>query len=119
MFTGVIIRESLRDPAVVNQLKITHEEVENIDNAAEGQSSTWHLLSVEVESEKIVEVTDAISKALKKGKWYVDFSSDTEKVVVFPERVFRYPRGNAERRQQAVQYGRSLAIPESQLEWKE
>ncbi|MFO0702616.1 MAG: hypothetical protein U0514_01935 [Candidatus Andersenbacteria bacterium] len=115
----MIIKESLSDQTVLAQFKITHEEVENIDNAAVGQPSRWHLLSVTVDEDKVQEAAGAVSRALKKGKWYVDFSSDSEKIVVYPGRVFRYQRGNAASRVQAVTYGRSLGIPESQLDWKE
>jgi hypothetical protein len=37
--------------------------------------------------------------------------------VIFPERVFRYRRGDQDARAAAQQHGRTLAIPEPQLDW--
>ena len=37
--------------------------------------------------------------------------------VVFPGRIFRYPRGDRAGRAEAEAYGRQLAIPETQLDW--
>jgi hypothetical protein len=49
--------------------------------------------------------------------WYVDFRSPAETFVVFPGRIFRYPRGDAAGRAEAEGYGRQLAIPGTQLDW--
>ena len=40
-----------------------------------------------------------------------------ETFVVFPGRIFRYPRGDDVGRAEAETHGRQLAIPESQLDW--
>jgi hypothetical protein len=45
--------------------------------------------------------------------------SEDEAFVVFADRVFRYPRGDTERRAEAEEYGRSVGVPESQLDWPE
>jgi hypothetical protein len=47
----------------------------------------------------------------------VNFESPTESFVIFPDRIFRYPRGDAAGRAEAQAYGRQLAIPEPQLDW--
>jgi hypothetical protein len=39
--------------------------------------------------------------------------------VVFPGRIFCYPRGDKAGRADAQAYGRQLAIPEPQLDWTE
>jgi hypothetical protein len=43
--------------------------------------------------------------------------SVTETFVVFPGRVFRYPRRNQAGRAAAEAHGRLLSIPEQQLDW--
>ena len=40
-----------------------------------------------------------------------------EVFVVFAERVFRYPHGDAAGRARAVEHGRALGVPEAQLDW--
>ena len=51
--------------------------------------------------------------------WYCDFRSATETYVVFSQRVFRYPRGDAPGREEAEAHARSVGVPESQLDWPE
>jgi len=48
--------------------------------------------------------------------WYANWSSDTEATVVFPGKIFRYPRGDKAGREEAEAYGRSVGVPESQLD---
>ena len=47
----------------------------------------------------------------------MSFESPAEDFIVFPGRIFRYPRGDEAARAQAQAYGRQLAIPEPQLDW--
>ena len=51
------------------------------------------------------------------GGWYCDFRNDDETFVVFADRTFRYPRGDNDGRTEAVEYGRSVGVPEAQLDW--
>jgi len=37
--------------------------------------------------------------------------------VIFPEKVFRYKKGDVQRKKEAEKYGKSLGIPDSQLDW--
>ena len=47
----------------------------------------------------------------------MNFQSPGESFIVFPGRIFRYPRGDASGRADAQAYGRRLAIPDPQLDW--
>jgi hypothetical protein len=68
----------------------------------------------EAEAEKLAQ---AFADALDQPGRYVDFESPTESFVIFPGRIFRYPRGDKAGRAEAQAYGRRLAIPEPQLDW--
>ncbi len=118
MFKGLIIRESLQDASVLDELTITKEETWDIDEPGEGQSSVWHVVTVEVESDKMNEVAQTLSHALDEGKWFVDFSDGQTIVVVFRERVFQYQKGDTATRDEAMVFGRQLGIPEKQLAWE-
>ena len=48
---------------------------------------------------------------------YANWNSDTEATVVFPGKIFRYPRGDQAGREQALAHGRSVGVPEPQLDW--
>ena len=62
---------------------------------------------------------DALSKVLESIGWYANFSSPTETYIVYPGRVFRYPRREPQGRAEAQAFGRTLGIPEHQLDWSE
>lgn len=119
MFKGLLIKESLKDKSVLNRLVITKEESWDVDDAMPGQPAIWNVAWFEVKDENITEIAQTLSRALEKGKWYLDLTSETEKVVVFPGKVFRYIKGDVQSQLDAKVFGRSIGIPESQLDWKE
>jgi hypothetical protein len=49
--------------------------------------------------------------------WYANWNSDIEATVVFPGKIFRYPHGDQAGRGQAQAHGRSVGVPEAQLDW--
>ncbi|MFF0452817.1 hypothetical protein [Nocardia africana] len=51
------------------------------------------------------------------GPWYVEFHTRAETFVVFRDQVFRFPRGDDDGHAAARAYGRSLGIPDHQLDW--
>ena len=53
------------------------------------------------------------------GGWYADFHSDSQVVVLFAGRIFRYQRGDKIERSNVADYARSVAVPEEQLDWAE
>lgn len=62
----------------------------------------------------------AVAEALKpEGEWYADFRVGADHVVIFAGRVFRHRRADRATREEAVRYGRSVRVPESQLDWAE
>jgi hypothetical protein len=118
MLHGMIIEESLEDMSILDGLTVTKTEIEKIDNAVEGQPSTWTMHSFEIGEAEAADFAEKLSKSLKQGKWYVDFKSDKEFYVVFASKVTHYMLGDKTGKQQAVDYARSVGIPESQLDWE-
>jgi hypothetical protein len=55
----------------------------------------------------------------EKGGWYSHFNLNGETFVVYAGRVFRYPSGDKAGRTEAEDYGRSVGVPEPQLDWDE
>ena len=48
--------------------------------------------------------------------WYTNFDTPDDTVVIFPGRVFRYPRGDDAARAEAEAFAATLGIPASQLD---
>ncbi len=118
MFKGLLIKESLKDTSVLNKLVITKEESWDVDNAMSGQPSVWNVAWFEIKNENIEEMGQILSRALENGKWYLDLTSESDKLVVFPGKVFRYKKGDLKSQSDAKAFGRSIGIPENQLDWK-
>jgi hypothetical protein len=120
MVKGRILAESLRPGAavVVPGLELTRVSRVGVTAPGPGQPSVWTLLDVTVAEERAEELASALSAALAaEGGWYADFRSGAEHVVVFAGRIFRYEVGDAAARDEAVSYGRSVGVPEAQLDW--
>jgi hypothetical protein len=120
--SGVLIAESLSrnrplDGVDLQVRKIRRADVGDVDA---GQPLTWTLIEFDVDDKVVDELARALSQSIdSSGGWYCDFRSTEETFVVFAGRVFRYPRGTAEGRAEAEAYGRSICVPEYQLDWPE
>jgi hypothetical protein len=119
---GVLIGESLRVGAELAgvPLHITKIVRVEVNGAAAEQPQQWTLLdfaAAEADAERLAEQLAACLAPT--GGWYVNYNTATEAFVVFAGKVFRYPRRQAEGRQQAQDYARSIGIPEPQLDWQD
>ena len=53
------------------------------------------------------------------GGWYSHFNVNGETFVIYAQRIFRYASGDVGKRAEAVEYGRSVGVPNPQLDWDE
>ncbi|GHK03974.1 hypothetical protein ACWEWI_28420 [Streptomyces sp. NPDC003753] len=123
MINGYVIGESLRTGAVFEPEGLRIRKVSRIDvsgSARDGQPSTWTFVEFETDDSQATALSQALAEALEPDMgWYSDFVVGDDRVVVFAGKVFRYRRGDAHGRAEAVAYGRSVGTPEDQLDWKE
>jgi hypothetical protein len=117
---GTLIAESLRVNSVIEgvTLEVTKVSCSDVGDVAAGQPRTWTFIEFAVADGEVDDLARSLERALDPdGGWYCDFRSDDETFVVFADRTFRYPRGDARGRAAAAAYGRSMGVPESQLDW--
>jgi hypothetical protein len=120
MIKGTLIGESLRDGAelIGLDLRVVRIWRGSVGEPAAGQPQRWTVLDFEAGEGQAEPLAARLAESLDPdGAWYVDFSTETEKFVVFAGRVFRYPRGDATGREDVVGYARSIGVPGSQLDW--
>ena len=118
-YIGLVLEESLKDKSVLDSVTVTKTETWNVGNAEGDQPKVWHAISIEGPQTKASEIAKMLSQSLKSPGWYTNLSTDSDFYVIFPDKVFKYPKGDQEKRSQAIEYGRKIGIPESQLDWSE
>jgi len=116
---GTLIAESLRTGTTLEGLRLTVYKISRFQaqGTTPDQPDVWTTVDFEADEAQAADLAQAFADALGEPGWYVNFSSPTESFVVFPGRIFRYPRGDETGRAEAQAYGRQLAIPEPQLDW--
>lgn len=103
MYKGTIVRESVSDRSYLASLKTYFVS----------ESEDWHLHKVAVTRAEI----ENVARILEDGPWYADFYDEERTVVVFRNKVFEFASGDEEAAKPALNYGRSLGIPEDQLDF--
>jgi hypothetical protein len=121
MLKGGLIGESLRSGLNLDDVPLTVRRIERIGapDPVDGQPSVWTLVTFTADDEFAEVIADRFSGALDGPGWYIDFHTDSEVFVVFPNRVFRYQRGDRTGRAAAADYGRAGGVPDAQLDWDE
>jgi hypothetical protein len=120
--SGALIAESLSKDKPLHGIDLHVRKISRGDVGDEsvGQPLTWTFIEFEVDDTVVADLIEALSRSIDpSGGWYCDFRTDEETFVVFASRVFRYPRGVDKARAEAEAYGRSVGVPEVQLDWPE
>lgn len=119
MIEGTLIAESLRIGTSLENLDLTVRKISRyrVPDVTPDQPSIWTVLDFAADEGQADRLARTFADALEQPGWYVNFESPAESFVMFPGRIFRYPRGDAAGRDEAQAYGRQLAIPEPQLDW--
>lgn len=119
MFAGALILESVSPGTRLDDLTLVVRSIYRFrpEGTTPDQPDTWSVVEFEVSDDDAPRAAEAFAGVLSQPGWYVDFRSPTETFVVFSGRVFRYPRGDAAGRASAQAHGRSVGVPERQLDW--
>ena len=116
MFTGLLLKESLKDKDVLDLIQITKTETWNVDNATDFQPKIWTAIYFEGDESKIDFIASKLSQSLKE-RWYINISTENDAYVIFPNKIFKYTEGDKQKEREAIEYGKSLDIPNNQLDW--
>jgi hypothetical protein len=116
---GAFLAESLRpgkafDCRGMRILRCARYEVADV---ADYQPPIWTLIEFEAPASSSDALASDLTDSLLSPGWYANWNSDAEATVVFPGKVFRYPRGDQAGREEAQAHGRSVGVPELQLDW--
>lgn len=118
---GTLIFESLRVGARLDDCDLTVRAIRRFAtrDLPDYQPPVWTVVDFEADDLRAERLAADFSGVLDEPGWYVNFSTASETFVIYPGKVFRYPRGDPDGRAEAQAHGRTLGVPEPQLEWTE
>lgn len=116
---GAIICESLKPGTVLEGYKmhVTRWSRFEVSDNAEWQPNLWTLIEFEASEDDSDALAQRLSKDLRSPGWYANWYSASDAVVVFPDKIFRYKRGDKAARKRVQRYGLDCGVPEPQLDW--
>lgn len=106
-YKGTIIEESLVDARQLNDFRLRSLRITNENE----MSARWHLYFVDATREDV----EKLAKNLHPKKWYAHFWNGDDVIVVYPGKTFAFKHSKPETWKDAVEYGRTLNIPDDQL----
>lgn len=120
-YKGTIIRESLQDNKVPEDILVVDTKIEKVTPKHETPwLSLWTLYSVEIRQENAEKVAQKLSKALDYSHgtaWYADFKNLNTHYIIFKNKVFKVNRKIPEEYTAPREYGMALGIPEHQVDF--
>ncbi|MGM9603469.1 MAG: helix-turn-helix domain-containing protein [Faecousia sp.] len=117
VFEGVLIKESIEDEEILDDLNIHKLELWKTG----GNPRYWTVLLF---SANCPDFPERLSGALKSDpapgeNWFADFRAGNEKYIVFRNKVLHYQIGNAAQKQAVCDQCRSMGITDDQMNWSE
>jgi hypothetical protein len=122
MCRGTLIAESIKPGRSLEGIPLTLTKITRdvATNASVDQPPIWTEMDFET-AERPERLAAALAAVLddKPSVWYCNFTDGDEVFIVYPNKVFRYRRGDTPARREAQGYGQSVGVPSSQLDWSE
>jgi len=120
MVKGYILIEGIRVGARLEGLALRLLKIERYDmeTATPEQPPVSTTVEFEFGEGDAERVATALSEVIsEKGGWYTNFTLQDETFVIFAGRVFRYRHDDHAGRAEVAAYGRSVGVPDAQLDW--
>ncbi len=122
MFAGRLILESLRLGTDIHTPGLHIDRILRVpvDGATAEQPDEWSIVDFRGPDESADGFATQLSEAMEPAHhWYADLRIGEEHVVIFPGHILRYRTGDPAGHEEVVAYGRTLGIPDQQLDWGE
>ena len=87
-----------------------------VTGAADYQPPIWTLIEFEAPASSSDALASELADSLLSPGWYANGTATPKRPWSSPA-MFRYPRGDQAGREEAKAHGRSVGVPEPQLDW--
>ena len=117
LYEGVLIKESIADDSIIDDLNIHKIELWNTG----GKPKYWTVLFFSCNRKDFPEQISKVmvSDSDNGGNWFVDFKSGNEKYVVFKDKILKYQIGNQAEKDSVCSECRKMGILDEQMNWPE
>ena len=113
LWLGVLIEESLEDPAVLKKINIVKTECMRLEEEGQGQQLQFH--KIEVSESDVEDVCFEISRAIR-PTWYFHIVSGSKMIVVFRDEIMRAEKSDPESIERIIKYGTTHGVLPEQIE---
>ena len=107
-YVGIIVEESLDDNRIMNNYEISKICI----TGHEKREDHWHMYEVILTKDEMTELSNHIVTG-----WYMHFWRERNVIAVFRDKQFEFIYDEKETWTEVISYGRSLGIPEVQLDF--
>lgn len=117
LYEGVLIKESIADDSIIDDLNIHKIELWNTG----GKPKYWTVLFFSCNRKDFPEQVSKVmlSDPDTNGNWFVDFKAGNEKYIVFKDKILKYQIGNQAEKEYVCNECRKLGISDGQMNWSE
>ena len=114
-FRGLLLREGLKDLRVLDMVRGIKTETWDINSDADALPRIWTAIRFEGDEGNAAMIAERLSQSLSPDRWCGRLSTENHVYVMFPNKVFKYLRGDRQSREKAQDHARSMGIPDSHL----
>lgn len=111
---GLLIKECLEDDSILDMIEIESVEMWKAESNSPTQPNYWTAISFRTEDPEFLE---KLSKSIVNYEWYVDLSDEKDKIIILKNHIIRYPHGDNQEKQNAMDFCRKMGIPANQIDW--
>ena len=113
LWLGVLIEESLEDPAVLKKVSIVSTECTHLEDETQGQQLQFH--KIEVSESDVEDICLEVSRVIR-PTWYFQIVSGSKMFVVFRDEIMKAEKSDPESIERIIKYGTTLGILPEQIE---
>jgi hypothetical protein len=118
-YKGTIIKESLKDTSILEEVKILDTKIEKVTEKHKTPwLKQWTIISIEVNADKAAKISKRLSECMESSHdFYADFKNENIHFIIFKNKIFRVDITSKSQYDEVKKYALSLGLPEYQVDF--